>query len=515
MKRLSIIALLLGLLTLSGAAQTTSLGGPVVNMQKNAGVWVLDNNNDHVVFATLQPGIPRGYEDFLIHRYDKHAHTMETQKLDDDLDCRFAYYYDNREIAVKPATNSKTKSIEYLRASVPSAVSSKAIKKLDFTSFYQVPLESYRYTSSQIAFSPDRSKFAILTILKPKSDKQAAHVADVAVFEDNGSLLWHQRQLARWMVNDEMPFFLSDDGVVYTAEYGSYYNEYAHQKDSLHISVYSNDDVRNYVEGFGDGAVFNCGKGILKDGRFVVCGVPCTNKRNSGRLLTYFVSPNGEVEMEESSFELSLDDGHRYEYNELNSGLEKFLPYIFEVKELNDGKLLIVGEYNYRTQVGTSVTIGGAWGVEEIMGYVSRNLFVATLSGKGEVLSTHLYPRATSTPEIRRKTYNLNPPGVFVHAGKNMLIYNDHKDNFATDNSIWRLLHNNKAGETCVVVADAQQQGAFSGKAVFASGKSPYLPSSPYSGNFEFFHTILSCDEDAVYYLLKRDDGFHVERITW
>ena len=70
-------------------AQNSSLNGPTVNMERNASLWVLDENDDQIVFATLQPGIPRGYEDFLIHRYDKRSHSIETQKLDDNLDCVF------------------------------------------------------------------------------------------------------------------------------------------------------------------------------------------------------------------------------------------------------------------------------------------------------------------------------------------------------------------------------------------------------------------------------------------
>ncbi len=515
MKKTSLLGLFLGLLCSLGIAQNTSLNGPTVDMERNASLWVLDDNDDQIVFATLQPGIPSGYEDFLIHRYDKRAHSIETQKLDDDLDCRFAYLYNDQVIAVKQGMDSKTKSVDYLKAPVPAVVSDKAIKKLPFTSFYQVPLEGYKYSFCSTVFSPDHSKFAILTILKPKSNKQISHVADVAVFENTGELLWHQRQNAHWVVNDEMTFYLSDEGVVYLAEYGSYYNAYLHQIDSLHISVYNNGDIWNYAEGFGAKAVFNCGKALLKDGRFVVCGVPCQNNRNSGQLITYFVSPDGDVEKEESSFEFPFNDEFRYEYNEFNNGLEKFLPYIFDIKELNDGKLMLVGELNYRTQVGTTVTIGASFGVDEIMGYASRNLFVTTLTDKGDVLTTYTYPRATSTPEIRYMVYNLNTPDVFMHDGDFWLIYNDHKDNFAPNNKIWHLLHNNQAGNVSVVVTQALQQGEFNAKTIFTAGKSPYLQTSPYSGQFEFFHKILSNDDDAVYYLIKHDNHFHVERITW
>ena len=125
----------------------------------------------------------------------------------------------------------------------------------------------------------------------------------IAVFESNGALLWHQRQHAHWLVNDQIPFYLSNDGTIYIAEFGSYNNPMVHQTDSLHISVYNSDGIWNYAEGFGNDPVFNCGKTVLKDGRFVVCGVPCPNQRNPEKLITYFVSSDGEVDKEESSIE--------------------------------------------------------------------------------------------------------------------------------------------------------------------------------------------------------------------
>ena len=350
MKKSGLLTLFLGVFFLFSIAQNSSLNGPTVNMDRNASLWVLDESDDQIVFATLQPGIPRGYEDFLIHRYDKRTHSIEIQKLDDDLDCRFAYLYDDQVIAVKQGIDSKTKSVDYLKAPVPASVSDKAIKKLPFTSLYQVPLEGNNYSFSSMTFSPDRSKFAILTILKPKSSKRIAHVADVAVFENNGELLWHQRQNAHWLINDKVNYYLSNEGAVYIAEYGSYYNAYLHQTDSLHISVYNNGDIWNYTEGFGTNAVFGCGKALLKDGRFVVCGVPCQNNRNSRQLITYFVSPDGDVEKEESSFEIPFNDGYRYEYAELNSGPEKYLPYFFDIKELDDGLTIHIEDDDRRNR---------------------------------------------------------------------------------------------------------------------------------------------------------------------
>ena len=514
MKKLCLFTLLFGILTSLGVAQTTTLNGPIVNMERSGKFLLINDSDDQIVFVTKQRRTTFvGEFDFLIHRYDKQEHYTETQKIDDKLDCCFAYFHDNQATVVKQSTNGKAKAVEYLRAQVPS--SAEKVKKLSFEPFLQAPYEKYKLSFSHIVYSPDYSKFAILTIMKPKSSRKIDHIADVAVFESTGALLWHQHQHAHWLVNDQIPFYLSNDGTVYIAEFGSYYNPQVHQTDSLHISVYNSDGIWNYAEGFGTDAVFNCGKAVLKDGRFVVCGVPCPNQRNSGQLITYFVSPDGEVDKEVSSFEISFNDGYVYDARELNSDPEKFHPYFFDIKELNEGNLMLIGELNYRDQVGTSITIGSSWGFSEIMGYISRNIIVTTITDDGEVLNTFTYPRATVTPEQIFKTPNLNVPGIFEHDGKIGLIYNDHKDNFSPNNRLWHLLYNNQNGKCCVVVADVIQEGDFEGKVVYTSANPAYSQQNSLTDQDEYFYRILSYDDNAVYYLLKHNKGFRVEKITW
>lgn len=512
MKKLCLFTLLFGLLTSLGVAQTTTLNGPIVNMARNGKFFLINDSEDQIVFVTKQYRTTFvGEFDFLIHRYDKQEHYSVIQKVNEKIDCKFAYFNDNQATVVKQDT--KGKAVEYLRAQVPS--SAEKVKKLSFEPFLQAPLEKYKFSFSNIVYSPDYSKFAILTLLKPKSSRKIDHIVDVAVFESNGAQIWHQRQHAHWLVNDQIPFYLSNDGTVYIAEFGSYNNPMVHQTDSLHISVYNSDGIWNYAEGFGTDAIFNCGKAVLKDGRFVVCGVPCPNGRNSRQLITYLVSPDGEVEKEESSIEINYNDGYVYDARELNSELGKFHPYFYDIKELSDGNLMLVGELNYRDQIGTSVTIGSSWGFSEIMGYISRNIIVATITDNGEVLNTFTYPRATVTPEQLFKTPNLNVPGIFEHDGKISLLYNDHKDNFTSNNRLWHLLYNNQNGKCCVVVADAIQEGDFEGKVVYTSGKSSYSQQNSLADQDEYFHRILSYDNDAVYYLLKHNNGFRVEKITW
>ena len=72
-------------------AQTTTLDGPEATMLPNASTWVLENNQDELVFATLNPGINGSVEDLRIYHYNKATRKMTEQSVDDDLECRFVF----------------------------------------------------------------------------------------------------------------------------------------------------------------------------------------------------------------------------------------------------------------------------------------------------------------------------------------------------------------------------------------------------------------------------------------
>lgn len=495
-------------------AQTTTLDGPEATMIRTASVWVLENNQNELVFATLNPGMNGSVEDLRIYRYDKETRKMSELNVDDDLDCRFVFPKGDLFCAVTKVNNKKTKSIDYMKGTFSKYM--QKIKKLAFEPMYSVPKNGKDLYYYQIDFSEDHSKFAIMTVLKPHSYKIPQHETDIAVFDQEGTLLWHQHHTANWFINENTPFYLTNSGVVYMAEYGSASNIINKIQDSLHITVFNQNGVENIVEYVGRNAVFHCGKGLLKDNRLVISGVVCPEGRNSGQLWTYFVDEDGRVERVESDLELpDSPEGYVYNVDVYHSEAHKFLPYIHEIRELKDGKILLVGEQNMRARIGVVISTSGGW--DEIFGYMSRNLFCTTLSPKGEVLHTSVYPRATTTREYPLYYVRVNEPGVFVHDGDIYLLYNEHKDNFGPGNHrMWTLLQENRAEQCCVVLSKTGKGDELENTVLYTSGKYPYPAQPAMTSNYEYFLRILAEDEDAIYYLLKHDSReFRVERITW
>ena len=168
-----------------------------------------------------------------------------------------------------------------------------------------------------------------------------------------------------------------------------------------------------------------------------------------------------------------------------------------------------------RARIGVVISTSGGW--DEIFGYMSRNLFCTTLSPKGEVLHTSVYPRATTTREYPLYYVRVNEPGVFVHDGDIYLLYNEHKDNFGPGNHrMWTLLQENRAEQCCVVLSKTGKGDELENTVLYTSGKYPYPAQPAMTSNYEYFLRILAEDEDAIYYLLKHDSReFRVERITW
>ncbi|MCQ2284353.1 MAG: hypothetical protein MJZ57_05575 [Bacteroidales bacterium] len=508
-----LFAFLMGTLS----AQNSTLNGQAVQMDMNALTWIAADDDNQFAMVTLTPGMMGGYEDLIINRYDKNTQKLEVHTVDDDLDARFAYMHDDLICVLKQDINKKTKSVEYLQGSFFKDITQ--VKKMNFTPLYSVSLNENKLYSYKIDFSPDKSKFAILTLLAPKSAKESRHIADVAVFSTNGELLWHQQQNADWHVNRDIPFYLSNSGTVYIAEFGCLDNARYQREDSLYISVYNAQGIENTKESLGNHAKYYCGKCLLKDNRLVITGIACPNGRNSNQLTTFFVSEDGSVEQVTTEVELpTVPEGIVYDAKEFYGAPDAFVPYISQVCELKNGKLFLVGEYIKRGEVGTSITLGGMAGFSSdiIYGYYSRNLFCTTLSPDGEELETHTYPRATITVELWPNKVNNNPPYVFEHDDDIYLLYNENKANFqATQPQRWTFLYNNMADKCCVVLSKIENGDQLSNKVLYTAQAFPYPQQPALTSNFEFFSKVLTIDENAVYYLLKHDKEFRIEKISW
>ena len=96
------------------------------------------------------------------------------------------------------------------------------------------------------------------------------------------------------------------------------------------------------------------------------------------------------------------------------------------------------------------------------------------------------------------------------------LLYNENKANFqATQPQRWTFLYNNMADKCCVVLSKIENGDQLSNKVLYTAQAFPYPQQPSLTSNFEFFSKVLTIDENAVYYLLKHDKEFRIEKISW
>ena len=191
--------LFIALYAMNVNAQNTTLDGSPVVLGRDAKTWVLENNDDRLVFCAVSRDLAFGFDDLWIYYYNKVTQQLDAQKFDDNLEGRFAYMTDGLVHLIGERTNKKTKSLDYVEGTVPA--SEGTVKKMSFATKYSVPFEKHELYFHQFAFSPDLSKFAILTVLNPKSKSDISHIEDVAVFSSDGDLLWHHRQNVHYRMN--------------------------------------------------------------------------------------------------------------------------------------------------------------------------------------------------------------------------------------------------------------------------------------------------------------------------
>lgn len=511
-KMLFVLCIFVVSFALNAAAQSTTLDGTPVVLEREPKTWVMENNDDRLVFCTVSRDLAVGFDDLWVYYYNKSTQQTISQKFDDNLEGRFAYMNDGVVHLISERTNNKTKSLDYMEGTIPAGAGT--VKKMTFTTKYSVPFEKHNLYFHQFAVSPDLSKFAILTVLNPKSKNDISHIEDVAVFTMDGELLWHHRQKVHYRINNNAPVFVSNEGVAYIAEFGCYDNYNLKAEDSLHISVYNGSGIDNITEYFGPKSAYRCAKGLLRDGRLVVSGVVCHDRKSSEMLSTYFVSEDGGFELVESPIELPVSpEDCIYNGDVYHDSVNSFLPYMYDILELPDGKLLLVGELNYRDIIGQVISLNGPsyW----IYGYLSRNLYKIMLSSAGDVIDVTTYPRATATREMYTMYCKVNTPGIFIQNGDIYFLYNEHKNNFPDRRSqLWTVLNNNRAGETAVVFSKVENN-TLDNHVLYIAKDNPGLHQPIFNNDFEYFYKIIATEDNTVYYILKHDKEFRLERLTW
>ena len=512
MKKLSLLLIFaIAVMPLVLKAQSTTTNGPELDLDENAITYVLEDNDELMRIFSMGKSIWGGYNDVIISKYDKQTNALSEQVVDDDYEGRFAFLSNENTTVnvVRFVANKKTMMLECQKASFPVDV--KVPKKLVFETFYSFPMTSYAKSINdyniQAVYNADKSKFAISMFYPSKEQKERR--VEVAVFDNEGVLLWHESGSIDFYPYVTMSSIkVTLDGTVYVSGSGSYRTK-GKDESYVYIVTCSQQGISGYKNNTESALeYYGFKRAVLPNGEFRLVGVNAKEGESNGKLFTYMATTDGAVDYVEEDVDLSpYVKGVKYDDKKLEKKLEGFTPYMFDLICLQDGNLLLVGEMNCRIDLSD-------WASDKTAN-LSHNIICAKVGADGKLIDLNVFPRATLTDELGN-WHSSNPVYAFEHDGDVYLMYNDHRDNYSGNVTQWKTLYYNRPDQCSVILSKIEGNGGLSSTILYNAKtkiKDPRTIAVLY--NHEYFLKFLQQEDDGMYYILKRDDDFHLEKVTF
>ena len=513
MKRLlAILTVAIAVMPLVLKAQSTTTNGPKLDLDETALTYILDDNDDFLRIFSMKRGF--FYEDIVISKYNKLTHVVTEQVVDEDFEGRFVFLTNNNTTVnlVRCITNKKNHTLEFQKASFPVDV--KVPKKLVFTTMCYFPVEKTKEKYQTFgAFNADRSKFAIVSMPYPDRDQSGKPVY-VAVFDDAGELLFGESK-----VIESYPYFHMDninvamDGTVYVTKSASEFDN----SSFMHILTCSEHGIFNYSETFEKDEHFTCKQMVKPNGDLCVIGIKCKEGNPECKLMTYTATPDGNVDFVDQDIALSDDfEGRKYDDGKLAEDKKTLNPHLFDMIQLSNGDFLLVGEMRKRMQIGsfTRTTSNGVTWEYPVFGFLSHNMYYVKVGIDGSLREMNVYQRATATSEEGGRWLDSNPVYAFEWDGDAYLVYNDHRGNYKGNGSVHCLFYN-RPDQCSVVLSKIEGNGELSSTIIYdakSKFKDPQMISQ--QRNHEYFLKPLHQTDEGIYYVLKHDGEYRLEKIT-
>ena len=517
MKRLlAILTVAIAMMPIVTKAQSTTTNGPELDLDENAITYVLEDNNDFMRIFSVGTGLWGGYNDIIISKYDKQTNALSEQVVDDDYEACFVFLSNENTTVnvVRFVANKKTMMVECQKASFPVDV--KVPKKLVFETFYSYPVTPYAKNidnRNHIVYAvnnADRSKFAIVSVFYPTKE-QNEQCVKVAVFDNEGALLWHESgSIDFYTFLDINDINVTLDGTVYVSGSGSYRTR-ENIEPCIYILTCSQQGIFSYKNNVESLEYCGFKRTVLPNGEFRLVGVNAKEGESNGKLFSYMATPDGDVDYVEEDVDISpYVKGVKYDDKKLEKKLGGFTPYMFDLICLQDGNLLLVGEMKCRIVIGYYRDSNF-----ELTGDLSHNIICAKVGADGKLVDLNVFPRATVTSDEMGKWRTTNPVYAFEKDGDIYLMYNDHRGNFSGNVTQWNTLYYNRPDHCSVVLSKIENNGELSSTLLYNAKtklKDPRMIVQQH--NHEFFLKFLQQEDDGMYYILKRDDDFHLEKVT-
>lgn len=509
-KLLYFLIVALALMPLMSKAQSTTTNGPKLDLDENAITYVLEDKDELMRIFSMGKSIWGGYNDVIISKYDKQTNTLSEQVVDDDYEGRFAFLSNENTTVnvVRFVANKKTMMVECQKASFPVDV--KVPKKLVFETFYSFQMTSYAKSINdyniQAMYNADRSKFAISMFYPSKEQKERR--VEVAVFDNEGAFLWHESGSIDFYPYVTMSSIkVALDGTVYVSGSGSYRTK-GKDESYVYIVTCSQQGISGYKNNTESALeYYGFKRAVLPNGEFRLVGIKLKNNRGDCKIFTYMATPDGEVDyVEEDAVISPYIEGVKYDAENSKRMLEGYTPYLFDLICLQDGNLLLVGEMNCRVDLSD-------WASDQSAN-LSHNIMCAKVGADGKLTELNVFPRATMTNELGI-WHSSNPVYAFEHDGDVYLMYNDHRDNYSGNVTQWKTLYYNRPDQCSVILSKIEGNGGLSSTILYNAKTKVIDPRMiAMQHNHEFFLKFLQQEDDGMYYILKRDDDFHLEKVT-
>ena len=487
MKKVLFLAFLFLFVMFGSRAQTLVPNGPKTEIGDESKVELISEDDNYLYFCAVAPGSDYNdlEDDTYITVYDKNKHTVvKEHEIDEDFLFNTAYKQDNNIVLLGCNLNKKTKSVDYFHSSFP--VMEKTPRKFVKTTVYSVPVVGSAVYDARIVWSPDRSKMAFVTILRPTNRKSKNYTVDVKVCAiDGAEIMQTQRQL-----NGTLPWidnlFLTNDATVYIVE-SRKPDEIA--EDELGLYIITKDLTYRYLTITSDGAF---APKTIVEGQLIK---PIVNLMPNNNLIVFSETPTGVATFElDHNGEISTMHDYEIEIPKVPEGIpfrdheEGLLFNPLQILPLSDGRIMALGT-QYKSKVGSADRYYYTYYV-----YQSLNLFLLDDNGNA---TTQVLPYASQYGTLK-------PTDLMIEwDGDVWLLYNGNKANYVPKAKKWETLR--KMEDHCIVIGQLDEN-------LNVKYTLLYSPINNYY-NREYFKEVLHISDEAVYFLKHRTGDNQIEKI--
>jgi len=489
MKKNRIFLAFLFLLSIfGGRAQTLVPNAPKTEIGDESSVELISEDDNYLYFCAVDIGSSYNDldDDTYITVYDKKKHSVvKEHEIDEDFLFRTAYKQDDNMVLLGYNFNKKTKSFDYFQSSFP--IMEKTPRKFVKTTVHSVPAINSTILNANIVWSPDRSKMAFVTILRPTNRKLNNYTIDVKVCAVDGATLMQIQQQMNGTPPSIDNCFLTNDATTYIVEKRKPEDI---TEEELGLEIITKYWTYRYLTITSDGTF--APKTIVESQLIK----PIVNLMPNNNLIFFSETPTGVATFElDHNGEISTMHDYEIEIPKEPKGVtfqnheEGLLFNPLQILPLSDGRIMVLGT-QYKSQTGSTDRYYYTYYI-----YQCLNLF---LLDNNEQVTTQVLPYACQYGTI-------DPSDLMIEwDGDVWLLYNGNKENYGGKKAPkWKTLR--KMEEHCIVIGKLDEN-------LNVEYTLLYSPNNNYYAR-EYLMEVLDISDEAVYFLKHRTGDNQIEKI--